>query len=190
MTARGAPFGLSALDEALLARLLTPEVRARVGPVSPLFARPPRLARREFEADGLLGPLRSVLRGRAGGELFVAEAYAPDAPPVPTTLRLAVVWPDRDAGAAPRPGDAGVVGGLLSHLFRTTAVWRVEAVADPADAAAAEVLARAGLSPEGVRRASAVVAGRLVDRRVFAATRDTHPRSSARAVPLRSPEES
>ena len=154
------------LDRASLERLAAdaPSLAAEL----PAFARPHELAAR-FAETGLLGPRDSVWTVSVGEARFAAEAWTPDEPAVATTLRLGLA----PLGAA---GDeraaAAALAALVDHLFRTTAVARVERCVAADDAGGAAACRAAGLELEGPRRRAGLSHGRLVDVVGYAATRD------------------
>jgi ATP-dependent phosphofructokinase / diphosphate-dependent phosphofructokinase len=164
---------LEPLSRALLEHILTPEVRSRVGPVSPIFARPAHATRLAFERDQLLDPRRSVYCARFNSELAIVEANASGDASFATCLRLSVVFPDGGDSTC-GTGLSVVLASTLDHFFSRTTVVRIECAVPAHDTSQRKACADAGLRFEAVLRAASIVAGAPLDLALFAATRDEH----------------
>ncbi len=162
--------GLRAIDADLLERLFDPSTRVRVRSELPVCRRTLDDVREDLATTGLLGPTSSLFVVGDAEPLFVAQVYAPEGDAMRTTLRIglaAIDGGDRDPAMA--------LAATIDHLFRTTAVARVERAVVADDSAARLACSRAGLAFEGVRRLAGLVEGRLVDLAVYVAERGTRP---------------
>jgi hypothetical protein len=161
---------ISALDRDLLARAAAVPDRARLAAELPALRRPAAELADELAATGLLGPLDALYAVRVGASTVLAEAWAPDRPAVPTTLRVGLAALDPDAEA-----EAAALAAVVGHLLRTTAVARVERAVFADDAAARAACERAGLAFESVRRQAALLDGRPADIALHARLRRPEP---------------
>ena len=155
---------IAPLDRAVLARATADPVRGRLAGELPALAREPAALARELDETGLLGSLDALYAVRVGRATLVAEVWAPDRPPIATTLRIGLGPLDRadDASAPARALDA-----LVRHVVATTAAARIERAvfADDLDSRAA--CEHAGLALESVRREAGLRDGRPADMAVY-----------------------